>query len=211
LALSGSASSGARLTGACCPPESWWTTMRSSRRPARTVPPAPQMRAAPDPRILTGWSGASPHVLRFPQRAFLRFPVCPPGSSPFARLPLVSLRPAFSGSFPSAVARFRFPSVSLRVPFPLSNLHVSAAAGRARRRWSRSTGTKVSSSASAPRLGRPRSARAAGGQRPGTRDAAAGSPVTGGRERTTSSGPTAIAEHDRNAGLPSSLSPIRRG
>jgi hypothetical protein len=62
-----------------------------------------------------------------------------------------------------------------------------------------------------PRLGRPRSARAAGGQRPGTRDAAAGSPVTSGRERTTSSRPAAIAERDRNAGLPGSLSPTRRG
>ena len=33
----------------------------------------------------------------------------PAGFFPFVRLPLVSLRPAFSGSFPSAVARFRFP------------------------------------------------------------------------------------------------------
>ena len=32
----------------------------------------------------------------------------PAGFFPFVRLPLVSLRPAFSGSFPSAVARFRF-------------------------------------------------------------------------------------------------------
>ena len=75
------------------------------------------MRAAPDPRILTGWSGASPHVLRYPLRAFLRFPVCPPGSSPSSavprfpfvrRSPVRSLRPLpGSGS----------PSVSLRVPF----------------------------------------------------------------------------------------------
>jgi len=100
---------GARLTDGRCPPESWRTTMRSRRRPARTLPAASQMRAAPNPRTLTGWSGASPHVLRFRRRAFLRLPVCPPGSSPFARLPLVSLRPAFSGSVPSAVARFRFP------------------------------------------------------------------------------------------------------
>jgi len=82
------------------------------------------MRAAPDPRTVTGWSGASPHVLRFPLWAFLRFPVCPPGSSPspavlwfpfVRRSPVRSLRPLpGSGS----------PSVSLRVPFPLSNLHL---------------------------------------------------------------------------------------
>jgi len=80
-------------------------------------------------------------------RAFLRFPVCPPGSSPssavlwfpFARRsPVRSLRPLpGSGS----------PSVSLRVPFPLSNLHLSAAARRFRRRWSRAAGTNVTSSA----------------------------------------------------------------
>ncbi len=33
----------------------------------------------------------------------------PAGFFPFVRLPPVSLRPAFSGLFPSAVARFRFP------------------------------------------------------------------------------------------------------
>ena len=92
------------------------------------------MRAAPDPRALTRVVWASPHVLRFPLRAFLRFPVCPPGSSPSSaflwfpfvrRSPVRSLRPLpGSGS----------PSVSLRVPFPLSNLHLSAAARRFRRR-----------------------------------------------------------------------------
>ena len=112
------------------------------------------MRAAPDPRTLTGWSGASPHVLRFPLRAFLRFPVCPPGSSPSSavlwfpfvrRSPVRSLRPLpGSGS----------PSVSLRVPFPLSNLHLSAAARRFRRRWSRAAGTNATSSARPPRLDR---------------------------------------------------------
>jgi hypothetical protein len=172
---------------------------------------ASEMRAAPNPRAFTRvvW-GLTLRPPGSPGGLSSGFPFARRGSSAssaFGWFPFVRRSPLF----PSAVARFRFPSVSLRVPFPLSNLHVSAAAGRARRRWSRSTGTKVSSSASAPRLGRPRSARAAGGQRPGTRDAAAGSPVTGGRERTTSSRPTAIAEHDRNAGLPSSLSPIRRG
>jgi hypothetical protein len=111
------------------------------------------MGAAPNPRILTGWFGASSHGLRFPRRAFLRFPVCPPGLFPFVRLPPVrSLRLALSGSVPSAVAvRFGSPSVSLRVPFPLSNLHVSAAARRICRRWSRAAGTKVTSSRRDPK------------------------------------------------------------
>ena len=81
--------------------------MRSSRRLAGTLPAASQMHAAPDPRARTGWSGASPHVLRYPCGLSSGFP--------FARraLPLrppspVSLRPAFSGSVPSAAARFRF-------------------------------------------------------------------------------------------------------
>jgi hypothetical protein len=41
----------------------------------------------------------------------------PAGFFPLVRRPLVSLRPAFSGSFPSAVARFRFP-----VGFPPGSL-----------------------------------------------------------------------------------------
>ena len=125
----------ARPAGGRCPPGSCRTAMRSPRRPAGTAPAASQMCAAPDPRILTGWSGASPHVLRFPPRAFLRFPVCPPGSPPspafpwfpvVRRSPVRPLRPS---------PRFRFPlSVSLRVPLPLGNLHDSAAAGRFSRR-----------------------------------------------------------------------------
>jgi hypothetical protein len=85
-----------------------------------------------------------------PLRAFLRLPVCPPGSFPssaflwfpFARRsPVCSLRPSLPGS--------GSPSVSLRVPFPLSDLHVSAAGGRFRRRWSREAGTKVTTCAAA--------------------------------------------------------------
>ena len=126
--------------------------MRSPRRPARTPPAASQTRAAPDPRILTGWSGASPHVLRFPPRAFLRFPVCPPGSPPSPAFPGFPC-PAFSGSSPSAVARVPVPlSVSLRVPLPLGNLHHSATAARFRRRWSRAARAKVTSPAATPRL-----------------------------------------------------------
>ena len=95
-------------------------------------------------RVVWGLTSRPP----VPLRAFLRFPVCPLGSSPFARRPLVSHRPAFSGSFPSAVAQVPVPpSVSPRVPFPLSNLHVSAAARRFCRRWSLAAGTKVTSSA----------------------------------------------------------------
>ena len=128
-------------------PGSWWTTMRSSRRPARTLPAAPKMRAAPNPRTFTGWSGASPHVLRFPCGLSSGFPFAR-RALPLRPPSLVSHRPAFSGSFPSAVAQVPLsPPVSLRVPFPLSNLHVSAAARRFCRRWSRAAGTKVTSSA----------------------------------------------------------------
>ena len=112
-------------------PSSRCTAIRSSLRPCRNSADSTDryMGAAPNPRILTGWFGASSYGLRFPVRAFLRFPVCPPGLFPFVRLPPVSLRSAFSSSVPSAVAfRFGSPSDSLRVPFSLSNLHVSAAA-----------------------------------------------------------------------------------
>jgi hypothetical protein len=100
--------------------------------------------------------GLGPHLTSsgFPLRAFLRFPVCPLGSSPSSaffwfpfvrRSPVPSLRPSLSGS--------GSPSVSLRVPFPLSNVHVSAAAGQFRGRWSRAAGTKVTSSAAIAGLG----------------------------------------------------------
>ncbi len=52
--------------------------------------PCPRHRRCVRPRIpglSPGWSGASPHVLRFPLRAFLRFPVCPPGSPPSSAFP----------------------------------------------------------------------------------------------------------------------------
>ena len=159
--------------------------MRSSRRPARTPPAASQMRAAPDPRILTGWSGASPHVLRFPPRAFLRFPVCPPGSPPspaFPWFPVVRRSPVRPfGRCPGSGS----PSVSLRVPLPLSNPHDSAAGGRFRRRWSRAARAKVTSpAATTPRLDlaviRPALQMGSGRAR---RDVATESPVTSGRER----------------------------
>src|SRR6266704_4144355 len=143
------------------------------------------MRAAPNPRTLTGWSGASPHVLRFPVRAFLRFPVCPPGPSPssaFLWFPSVRRSPV---CFPSAVARFRFPFGVPPGPFPLSNLHGSAAAGRVRRRWSRAAGTKVTSSAATPSLGSrdpPAHQMGSGWAR---WDAATESPFTSGRAQDT--------------------------
>ena len=107
------------------------------------------MRAAPDPRILTGWSGASPHVLRLPLAGFPPVSRCPPGLPPspaflwfpfVRRSPVRSLRPLpGSGS----------PSVSLRAPFRLGNPHVNAAARRFRRHWSRAAWTKVTSPAAA--------------------------------------------------------------
>ena len=104
-------------------------------------------RAAPNPRLSPG--GLGPHLTSsgFPCGLSSGFPfarrVLPPSSAflrfPFVRhSPVCSLRPLPSSSSPS---------VSLRVPFPLSCLHVSAAAGRFRRRWSRSAGTKVTGSA----------------------------------------------------------------
>ena len=117
------------------------------RRAAGTAPAASQMRAAPDPRILTGWSGASPHVLRFPPRAFLRFPVCPPGSPrrpPSSGFPSSGvLRFVPFGRRPGSGSPFGVPPGSL----PLGNPHDSAAAGRFRRRWSRAARAKVTSPA----------------------------------------------------------------
>jgi len=92
-----------------CPPERWWTTMRSSRRPAKDSasgivngcgPKSPGSHRAVWGLISRppGFPAGFPPVSRLPAGLF-----------PFIRLPLVSLRPAFSGSFPSAVARFRFP------------------------------------------------------------------------------------------------------
>jgi hypothetical protein len=56
------------------------------------------MGAAPNPRVLTGWFGASSPGLWVPVRAFLRFPVCPPGAPP--------LRPPSSSVPSSGVLRF---------------------------------------------------------------------------------------------------------
>ena len=114
--------------------------------------------------------GLGPHLTSsgFPCGLSSGFPFARRGSSPFVRRPLVSLRPAFSGSFPSAAARFRFPSVSLRVPYPLGNLHVNAAAGRFRGRRSQAAGTKVTSSAATTSPGSRDPPALSDGQRLGT-------------------------------------------
>jgi hypothetical protein len=113
----------------------------------------------------------------------------PAGSLPFVRLLLVSLRPAFSGLFPSAVARvpvpLRFPPGSL----PLSNLHVSAAVRRFRRRWSRAAGTKVTSPAATTSPGSRDPPALQMGSGWARWDVATESPVTSGRERRTSPRP----------------------
>ena len=91
-----------------------------------------------------------PHVLRFPCGLSSGYPfarqVLPPSPAflwfPFVRRsPVWSLRP-----LPGSRSR-------LRVPFPLSNVHASAAAGRVSRRWSRVAGTKVTSPAATTPLG----------------------------------------------------------
>ena len=174
--LSGAQRPGTRALDRRGPPGSWRGS-RSSPRPAGGITNA----CGPGfPGLSPGWSGASPHVLRYPAAGFPPVSRLPAGFSPFARLRLVSRRPAVSGLFPSAVARFRFPSVSLRVPFPLGNLYVSAVATRFRWRWSRVAGTKVTSPAAAPRLDRHDPPRTAGGQRPARGDAATGSPAMSG-------------------------------
>jgi len=150
---------------------------------AGTRPAAPGTGVRPQ---IPGFSpgGLGPHLTAsgFPSGLSSGFPFAHPGLFPFVRLPPVSLRPALSGSVPSAVAvRFGSPSVSLRVPFPLSNLHVSAAARRFCGRWSRAAGTKVTSSRRDPWPRSRRSARNAespGADRVARRGGPAASPPT---------------------------------
>ena len=138
--------------------------------------------------------GLGPHLTSsgFPWRAFLRFPVCPPRFVPGARLRMVSLRRR------SPVVPFgrRPVRVPLRVPFPRAILTLALPRGGAAGVGPGRQGPRSPVLPRPPRLGRPRSAHAAGGQRPGTRDAAAESPGTSGRERMTSPRPAAIAECD---------------
>jgi len=148
------------LAAARCP-SSRCPAIRSSLRPCRNSTGSTSRWVRPQ---IPGFSpgGLGPHLTAsgFPSGLSSGFPFAHPGLFPFVRLPPVSLRPALSGSVPSAVAvRFGSPSVSLRVPFPLSNLHVSAAARRFCGRWSRAAGTKVTSSRRDPWLRSRRSAR----------------------------------------------------
>jgi hypothetical protein len=108
-------------------------------------------------------AGPSPFARRpgFPSSGILRF-------GPFGRCPVPVLH-----RFPSG-----FPS--------LSDLHVSAAAGRFRRRRSRAARTKVTSPAAttSPGSGDPPALQMGSGR--ARRDAAAESPVISGRQRRTS-------------------------
>jgi hypothetical protein len=134
--------------------------------------------------------GLGPHLTSSGSlRAFLRFPVCPPGSSPssaFLWFPFVRRSPVCSfGRCPGSGS----PSVSLQVPFPLSTLHVSAAAGRFRRRWSRAAGTKVTSPAATTSPGSRDPPALQMGSGWARWDVATEPPVTSGRERRTSPRP----------------------
>ena len=113
----------------------------------------------PVSRLPAGLS-PSPAVPGFPSSGVLRF-------VPFGRCPVPVLR-----RFPSG-----FPS--------LSNLHVSAAAGRFRRRRSRAAGTKVTSPAATTSPGSRDPPALQMGSGRARWDAAAQSPVTSGRERRT--------------------------
>ena len=174
----------ARLTDSRCPLEAGGQlcTVRPDlpglcQRPRRCM--RPQI-----PGLSPGGLGPHRTSSGFPPAGFPPVSRLPAGFFPVACLPLVSLRPAFSGSVPSAVARCRFPFGSLRGPFPLSDLHGSAAARRFRRPWSRAAGAKVTSNAAPPRPSCDPPAPQMGGGR-ARWDAATESPVTSGREPRT--------------------------
>jgi hypothetical protein len=169
---------------------------------------ASEMRAAPNPRAFTRvvW-GLTSRPPGSPGGLSSGFPFARRGSSPssaFGWFPFVRRSPVVPfGRCPVPVSLW-FPS---GFPFPWAIFTLALPRGGPAGVGPGRQGPRSAVLPRHPRLGRPRSARAAGGQRPGTRDAAAGSPGTSGRERTTSSRPAAIAERDRNAGRPSPLSP----
>ena len=114
-------------------------------------------------RVVWGLTARPP----VPLRAFLRFPVCPPGSPPSPAVPGFPssgvLRFGPFGRCPVPVLR-RFPS-----GFPsLSNLHVSAAAGRFRKAQVPGGRDQGHQSCRDHLAWITRSARTADGQRPGT-------------------------------------------
>ena len=97
-----------------------------------TVPAASSMRATPNPRG-SHPGGLGPHLTPSGFRwAFLRFPVCPPGSSPSPAVfwfPFVRRSPVVPfGRGPGSGC----PSIPSGLPFPLSNVHASVAAGQFR-------------------------------------------------------------------------------
>jgi len=84
------------------------------------------MRAAPDPRTLTGWSGASPHALQVSPTGFPPVSRLPTGFSPspaflwfpfVRRSPVRSLKPCYPVPVP------------LRVPFPRASFTIALPAG----------------------------------------------------------------------------------
>ena len=143
----GSAATGARDRQTAVAARKRRAAMRSSRRLAG--PPASGIADACGPgspdshRVVWGLTSRPP----VPPRAFLRFPVCPPGSPPspaFPWFPFVRRSPV----------RPLRPLPGFRVPFgvppgslPLSKLHDSAAGARFRRHWSRAARAKVTSPA----------------------------------------------------------------
>jgi len=128
---------------------------------------ASEVRAAPNPRAFTRvvW-GLISRPPGSPGGLSSGFPFARRGSSPssaFGWFPFVWRSPVLPFGRRPVRVPLRFPS---GFPSP-GSLHVSAAAGRCRRRWPRSARTKVTSSASAPSLGspaiRPRCRRAVAG------------------------------------------------
>jgi hypothetical protein len=169
------------------PPEGWWMARRKSRRPAQDsaggIVDACGPKSPDSHRVVWGLTSRPPvppagfpPVSRLPARFFPSSAF--PGSPFVRRSPGCSLRPLPGSSSPS---------VSLRVPFPLSNLHASAAARRFPRRWSRAAGTNATSSTT------PLGSRDPPARRMGSGwarwDAATESPVASGRERRTSPRP----------------------
>ena len=140
------------------------------------------MGAAPNPRALTGRSGASSHVLRFPLRAFLRFPGCPPGSSPSSaflwfpfvrRSPVRSLRPLPGSGSPRFPSGFPFPWAIFTLALPRAG---SAGVGP------RQQGPRSPALPRPPRLDRAIRPHCQMGSGWARWDAATESPVTSGRQ-----------------------------
>ena len=167
-----------------CPRESCWTTMRSSRRPARDSASG----------IVDGCGPKSPGSHRAVWGLISRPPVSPAGFPPvsrlpagffpFVRLPLVSLRPAFSGSFvpfgrcPVPVPP-RFPS---GFPFPWAIFTLALPRAGSAGVGPRQQGPRSPALPRPPRLDRAIRPHCQMGSGWARRDAATESPVTSGRQ-----------------------------